>query len=855
MARSILIILFVLVVGLSYTTDSLARGSYVFNRALKEELKGNLEKAYSIMKEEYDKKPNNPQTKSEFQNFQKALVKKYLSQADILPQHDLPAKRLMLIKAKEIDQTDTEVISRIDKIDKEIEHVDKQAKDGISGSILNSCRVFCAIKDYEPYFSNVKNLKTKIDKSKVEIVEEVNSIISSGKEKDIVKAFSTTMGLFPDDDLMRSSLEIFLKEKAKSLIPISEEFYNANRLATSIFYLLVSRSYSEGMIDLDKKIRDRLTEFDNKHKSNVKINFSNSFSTNQKDEILNALKAHEGSNSTYKINNSEKISASDILISLNLRDLSIKTKPCESAKESKYLSGYQNVPNPAYNNLILAYNQAQTNVASASQNYAYNPNFINAFAKGLAQGQLNNVASQLVATPQYVQEPVYQNYLYQQTDYRHSLHIEISYEILNVASGYLISKGKAEETKEETTIAINGAHPSDSCGVVNKQVSESDAQDILSRFSKINMQTLSETIVKFLEKKHLYIARDLFAKQKYGKTINEVLTYEMLVALKNPDCVKNKKWQIDEFLHILDIPKGKYVIKDMVSINDSSVDLSIKSRLRVSMSNSRMLPEEFADLKNAAKYFNSEKVFYEEENRPLQAIKGLGSISSLSNIMDIAKPATMLGKISLDSSVRMMNLMASSISAVKRQPKNIIEKCLESVVVIDIPSGGGSGFVVNKKGYVVTNYHVIADQRDIIIKTKEGKKFFADLIEVAKYKDLALLRINTREVPCLRIGNTKKISSGDTVYALGSPGGLEQSVTKGVVSAIRLLDAPYNPLTKIEIIQTDAALNPGNSGGPLVNEKGEVIAVNSQKIVATDVEGINFSISIDEVKKSFAKYL
>ena len=163
--------------------------------------------------------------------------------------------------------------------------------------------------------------------------------------------------------------------------------------------------------------------------------------------------------------------------------------------------------------------------------------------------------------------------------------------------------------------------------------------------------------------------------------------------------------------------------------------------------------------------------------------------------------------------------------------------------------------MVNNKGYIVTNYHVIADQKDIIVKTKNGKKFFADLIEVVKYKDLALLRINTREVSRLKFGNIRKVSSGDTVYALGSPGGLEQSVTKGVVSAIRALDAPYNPLTKIEIIQTDAALNPGNSGGPLVNERGEVIAVNSQKIVATDVEGISFSISIDEVKKSFAKYL
>jgi S1-C subfamily serine protease len=319
--------------------------------------------------------------------------------------------------------------------------------------------------------------------------------------------------------------------------------------------------------------------------------------------------------------------------------------------------------------------------------------------------------------------------------------------------------------------------------------------------------------------------------------------------LKNPDRIKNRKWQIEEFLHMLNIPRGHSIIKDMASNNRSSGTLNIKSRLEISMLSSRMLPEEFADLKNSIKYFDTKKVLYEEE-------KSFGDINNLSNMMDITRPVTIVGRMGMAYSAKTIGLIANTIGAVRRKPQNLVEKCLESVVVIDVSSGGGgSGFVVNNKGYIVTNYHVIADQKDIIVKTKNGKKFFADLIEVVKYKDLALLRINTREVSRLKFGNIRKVSSGDTVYALGSPGGLEQSVTKGVVSAIRALDAPYNPLTKIEIIQTDAALNPGNSGGPLVNERGEVIAVNSQKIVATDVEGISFSISIDEVKKSFAKYL
>jgi hypothetical protein len=265
--------------------------------------------------------------------------------------------------------------------------------------------------------------------------------------------------------------------------------------------LLVARGYSEGVVDLDKKIRDRLTEFDNSHRSIVKINFSNSFSTNQRDDILTVLKTYADSNSLYKVNSNDKVGVNDVIVALNLKDLSIKTKPSGSMEVSKYLAGYQNVPNPVYNNLILVYNQAQANLLSANQNCAYNPNFFTILAKGIAQGQLNSVANALASTPQYVQEPVYQDYQYQQIDYKHGLHIEVDYEITDALSNNLITDGKFEDKKEEITTAISGVHPKDSSGITNKEVSESDAQDTLSAFSKKNIQGLSETIVNLIEKK------------------------------------------------------------------------------------------------------------------------------------------------------------------------------------------------------------------------------------------------------------------------------------------------------------------------------------------------------------------
>lgn len=192
--------------------------------------------------------------------------------------------------------------------------------------------------------------------------------------------------------------------------------------------------------------------------------------------------------------------------------------------------------------------------------------------------------------------------------------------------------------------------------------------------------------------------------------------------------------------------------------------------------------------------------------------------------------------------------------------RGIIEECLSSVVVIKTAKGTGSGFIVNTNGYIITNYHVISGQEEIAVKLHDGSTASADTIALVIYKDLALLKISAQNLRALKLGNLQQMKSGDSVYALGAPGGirsqvLDRTVTKGIISAIRLLEAPYNPLEKIQFIQTDAAINPGNSGGPLINERGEVIGINSQKIVEEAIEGPNFAISIEEVKKSFSEYL
>jgi serine protease Do len=158
------------------------------------------------------------------------------------------------------------------------------------------------------------------------------------------------------------------------------------------------------------------------------------------------------------------------------------------------------------------------------------------------------------------------------------------------------------------------------------------------------------------------------------------------------------------------------------------------------------------------------------------------------------------------------------------------------------PLGAGSGFILSIDGYVMTNAHVVEGATDVTVTLTDKREFKAKVVGTDKRTDVAVVKIDATGLPFVKIGNVERLKVGEWVMAIGSPFGLENSVTAGIVSAKARDTGEYLPF-----IQTDVAINPGNSGGPLINMRGEVVGINSQIVTRSGgYNGVSLAIPIDE---------
>ena len=162
--------------------------------------------------------------------------------------------------------------------------------------------------------------------------------------------------------------------------------------------------------------------------------------------------------------------------------------------------------------------------------------------------------------------------------------------------------------------------------------------------------------------------------------------------------------------------------------------------------------------------------------------------------------------------------------------------------------GQGSGFIVDRNGIILTNAHVVDKADRVTVTLKDGRVFDGKVQGVDEITDLAVVKVNGKELPVATLGDSDDVQVGDWAIAVGNPLGLDNTVTLGIVSTLKRSSAQVGiPDKRLDFIQTDAAINPGNSGGPLLNAQGQVIGINTA--IRADAMGIGFAIPINKAKE------
>jgi S1-C subfamily serine protease len=229
------------------------------------------------------------------------------------------------------------------------------------------------------------------------------------------------------------------------------------------------------------------------------------------------------------------------------------------------------------------------------------------------------------------------------------------------------------------------------------------------------------------------------------------------------------------------------------------------------------------------------------------------------NYIEVQSELNQLGKSLLEQKIDLITEIDSIKAETSSDFSGIIERAIKSVVNIRTDVSQGTGFLITEDGFLVTNAHVLSGARYADAVTSEQKIKQLALIGYNETLDLALLKIEREKGDYLVLGNSNNVKAGEKVIAIGNPLGLSFSVTEGIISAVDRSTEQGIPM----YIQTDAALNPGNSGGPLIDTEGKVIGINNFKVMGDNlgfalesnyiIEGIN-KIALDNLNQTVVNY-
>ena len=533
---------------------------------------------------------------------------------------------------------------------------------------------------------------------------------------------------------------------------------------------------------------------------------------------------------SFRFVSSTDTNISDLILVIGVTDAAYKLNGENRLVYSKFSAGSTQVPNPTYDSMAVQYQQMVENARSAEYAYASNPNIFNAIILGKVRRNVNDAAALLASTPRFRDVPVYQDYQVKQRDLLAECRFQAEARMFEGISGSNLCRMPIEDKEQFRFTETSDAHPSDVNGHANKRVPQDWAEDCLQKFLNNRLGDVARKVVGLYDEAVLTRAVETIARGREQLGVELALAW----AMSSEDSRANQRGQVQSWFATTDL-RDLHNSFHKACFGDDGASLD---GFWTNMVNGVMT--------------HLAGIVSQRNQKAAEAV-------SRANPIALRQSQTVLARPTEDASSRLLS-DTTKPSTPRAHATPSIAAALRATVTVFTDRGSGSGFVISTNGFVVSNHHVIDDAKRVLVAGPDGKKTLASVADFNASRDLAVLKVAEGNWSAVQLGDVDGVGIGETVFAIGSPGGsedtvLEQTVTRGVVSGIRGFPSEANPNINVEYIQTDAAINRGNSGGPLVNEAGKVIGVNNQKLIGRGVEGLSFAISVSELKKLFFRYL
>jgi hypothetical protein len=516
-------------------------------------------------------------------------------------------------------------------------------------------------------------------------------------------------------------------------------------------------------------------------------------------------------------------------VNFNVTDSAFKLSSDDQPAYSKYYAGDTQVPNPNYDFCYIQYQQALSRQQSANYASSVNGGLLYALVAIQAAKNANAAATALANTPRYNSVPVYQDYEIKQRILTADCHIQAELQIFDGISGSNLCSTPIDNNEKFTFKETAGVNPSDHLGFSNESAPTGWGESCLRKFVITQLDAAAVKLADSYNEATLHKLNDA----KLDGHSQTAIELALDLAFRSEKCKSAEQGDMHDWVST----------REMRDLKDQFDSLCFENKdLSRDQLWNQMVHEVMSQLGGIVTPLNQSVG---------EELSKANALELQQSQITLAKPTNDLASLTLVGTKKTLSATTHVNSALKA--------VLEATVTVFTDKCTGSGFVISTNGYFVTNQHVIDGASRVLIAGQDGKKITAEVVDSNESRDLAILKVSEGSWSAVQLGDMDNVGMGDTVFAIGSPGGvdtvLQFTATRGIVSSVRVLPSATNPNINVQYIQTDAAINSGNSGGPLVNDAGKVIGVNSWKIVGVGKQGQGFAISVDEIKKLYFRYL